>query len=88
MIPFGPDRDEVPELVHISRGVLLVQSWEAFAMQEPDGERRNFEIMTFSGRLNKSDETTTISVMLVEEELASLIEGLQRGLQTIQDAAT
>lgn len=85
---FGPDRDEVPELLHLARGVLLVQSWEAFAMQEPEGEGRSFEVVTFSGRLNKSEATTTFAIMLIEENLVALIEGLQRGLRTIQAAGT
>lgn len=83
--PFGPDRAEVPELVHLSRGVLLVQSFEAFAAGELDElSDRSVEVVTFSGRWNKTEETTTVSVLLEVDALVDLIASLQKGLAAIE----
>ncbi len=78
--------DEKPELIRLSRDALLVQSWESFAMGNPDPEGDgNFELIVFSGRWNKTDETGTFTVLIIEDELPHLIEGLQRGLRTMKE---
>ena len=82
------DPDERPELFRLNRDVLLVQSWETFAMRDPTELDRSLEMIVFSGRWNKREETGTFSVIIEEAELPLLIEGLQRGLRTMKEAST
>jgi len=92
-----------PELIHLSQDVLLVQSFESFALAvqplvDPtaipgvsvvDAEPdRYMGMLVFSGRWNRREETDTFAVAFAESMLVNLIEGLQRQLRVIQEEAT